>query len=151
MLSGASCSSRPGPSSPGTRSSPLGSSVTSGPLLMHRRRRARRVQEVLDVLDALDLARLADELVDQLAPLDLAAELHDALLRVDRDVALGRVGGAEDLGLDLARERDVVDLRRGLAVLAVLAAALHERELLDDGRGARRDGLARAGHLALAA
>src|SRR4051794_16765789 len=89
------------------------------------------VQEALDLLDALDLARLRDEVVDQLGRVDLAAEHDLAVLGVDVDLALRHVGLAEDLGLDLASEGDVV--RLGLRLLAQVRRLLLERVRLRDG------------------
>ena len=69
------------------------------------------MEQVLDFADALHLAGAALEVLDDLGPLYLAAEEHDSVLDVDVDLALRRVCGPEDLGLDLAGERDVVGLR----------------------------------------
>ena len=56
-----------------------------------RSRCARRVQQVLDAVDALHLARLLAEALDPRL-VGGAAQVRDAGLDVDRDVALGRVG-----------------------------------------------------------
>src|SRR5436305_447896 len=68
------------------------------------------MQEVLDPENALDLARLTGELLREVL-LDLSAQVDDAVFGVDIDLALRHLGVAEDLGLDLARERHVVRLR----------------------------------------
>src|SRR5215210_5453516 len=86
---------------------------------------ARGVQQALDVLDALHLPSLADKLVDQLWGLDLAAQHDLAVLGVDVDLALRNLGVAEDLGLDLARQRHIVGLR--LRLLAQVGDLLLER------------------------
>src|SRR6266508_604511 len=72
---------------------------------------ARNVEQVLDLLDAPNLARALLEILDHRRLLDLAAEDDDAVLRVDVDLPLRHTLVAEDLGLDLARKRDVVRLR----------------------------------------
>ena len=69
------------------------------------------VEKVLDLLDALHVPCLLLEVANQLRLLDLAAKDDDTVLGIDVDLALRHVGVAEDLGLDLARERDVVGLR----------------------------------------
>jgi hypothetical protein len=82
------------------------------------------VEEVLDVLDALHLPRPLLEILDQLRLLDLAAEVDLAVLGVDVDLALRDVGVAEDLGLNLPRQRNVVGLR--LRLLLEVLGLLHE-------------------------
>jgi hypothetical protein len=52
-------------------------------LLVHRCYLAREVEKVLHVADALHRLRALDELVDQLRLLNLAAQLHHAVCRVD--------------------------------------------------------------------
>src|SRR5512133_826073 len=69
---------------------------------------AGRMEQALDLLDTLDPAGLVDELFDQLGRVDLAAQDDLAVLRVDVDRALRHVGVAEDLGLDLLCQGDVV-------------------------------------------
>jgi len=66
------------------------------------------VQEVLDGADALDLARLGAEILDQIGLLELASQVDDTVFDIDVDLSLRHVGAAEDLALDLARQRDVV-------------------------------------------
>src|SRR5205807_8522484 len=72
------------------------------------------MQEVLHVLDLRDPPRVPLELLDLLRSLDLAMEIHDAVSDVDVHAGLWRVGVAEQLGLDLPRQRYVVhaELRR---------------------------------------
>src|SRR4051812_37164413 len=87
------------------------------------------VEQVADVLDAGDLPGGDAELVDLGLVGQLAAQLDDAVVDVDGDRALGDVVRAEELGLDLARERHVV----------VVAAAGHGRRgALDGALGAAR-------------
>src|SRR5215213_3971166 len=107
------------------------------------------VQQVADVPDAADLAGALAQLVDLLLVGQLAAQLDDAVVDVHRHLALGRVGGAEQLGLDLAGERDVVvvlaagDARRRAFDLADGLAAVELGEH-DPDRGGDAD---RAGDL----
>src|SRR5207247_2653380 len=111
--------------------------LTRYPLLVHRCRRARQVQQVLHLPHALNLARLLDELVDQLGPLDLAAKLDDSVLHVDGDLALRCVGVTEDLRADLVRERRVVErFRLFRAVLDLLGDAVRLRGDPTTGPGA---------------
>src|SRR5207248_3985755 len=72
---------------------------------------AGNVQQVLDATDSLNLARLGLQILDQVRLLELAAKIDDAVLDVDVDLPLWDVGAAEDLALDLARQRHVVGLR----------------------------------------
>src|SRR5439155_23934459 len=96
-----------------------------------RRLGAGQVEQVLDVANALDIPRPVHELVDQLRPVDLAAELNDPVLDVDVDPALGHVRRTEDLGLDLLGERGVVE------VLRLLVPVLHRlRHAVDPGADA---------------
>jgi hypothetical protein len=73
------------------------------------------VEQVLDALDAVDLVGLVGEAGDPGVVGDHAAQVDDAGLHVDRHVALRGVGRAEDLGLDLAGERHVVDVLDAMA------------------------------------
>jgi hypothetical protein len=59
------------------------------------------VQQVLHLAHTADLLCPADELVDQLGRIDLAAQLGDALLDVHVHAPLERVLLAEELRLDL--------------------------------------------------
>ncbi len=72
--------------------------------------KAVRVEKVLHVPDALDLPRLLLERLDHVPLVDLAPQDDHAVLGVDVDLALGDVGIAEDLRLDLVRERGVVEV-----------------------------------------
>src|SRR5512133_381802 len=72
---------------------------------------AGNVQQILDCAHSLDFARLGAQIFDQVRLLELAAEIDDTVLDVDVDLPLGHIGAAEDLALDLARQRDVVGLR----------------------------------------
>ena len=94
----------------GSSPSPVDSRSADGLLGLSRRLLARNVQEVLDGADALDLARLGAEILDQIGLLELASQVDDAVFDIDVDLSLRHVGGAEDLALDLARQRDVVGL-----------------------------------------
>ena len=70
------------------------------------------MEQALDLADAVDLLRPLDERVDQVLRRQLAAQLHDALLRVDADRALDLVLVAEELRLDLVLQRRVVVVLR---------------------------------------
>src|SRR5262245_49736547 len=70
---------------------------------------------------------------------DLAAQVGDTGLDVDRHVALRRVGVTEDLGLDLAGEPDVVEVGR-----AAGRGGRHGALGLVSRLGRRRGGLSRA-------
>src|SRR5436190_21476782 len=82
------------------------------------------MQQVLNVSDTLHLAGLAFEILDQVGLLELPAQVDDTVFDVDVDLALRHVGVAEDLGLDLARQCDVVGLRL-LLLLQVSGLLLH--------------------------
>src|SRR6476661_3479709 len=114
-----------------------------------RRGRLREVEQVLDPLDLRYRGGLRLELVDLLGVLRLAAQPYDAVGRVDADLALCDLGGAEELRLDLARDRHVVE-RLGLparaalfrgALLALLLRVLR-RGVVAAAAGHRRDGSA---------
>src|SRR5215213_8078203 len=67
------------------------------------------MDQVLDSTHTLDAPRLLPHPVDVVLALHDAAQEHDALLGVHADLALRDVGTAEQLALDLLRERDVVE------------------------------------------
>jgi hypothetical protein len=90
---------------------PAGSRTDDGLLGLRRCLFTWNVQQVLDGAHSLDLAGLGAEVLDQVRLLELAAQVDDAVLDVDVDLPLRHVGPAEDLALDLARQRDVVGLR----------------------------------------
>src|SRR6266446_2307992 len=96
--------------SSGRSSSPLPAGSRSDDRLLGLRRRllTRTVQQVLDGAHALDLARLGAEVLDQVRLLELAAQVDDAVLDVDVDLARGHLSVPEDLALDLAGQRHVV-------------------------------------------
>ena len=81
---------------------------------MHRRVDAVQVKQALDVSDSLDAPRPLDELGEHADGRHLAAELYDAVLGVDRDLALRHRRVAEELALDLARKGGVVEVTRCL-------------------------------------
>src|SRR3954447_2372931 len=86
--------------------------------LARLRGRLRKMEEGLDVPDLRDRARLLLHRLHHLRVLHLAAKLDDAVDRVHVDVSLRDVGLAEQLRLDLARDRLVAHagLRPGRAV-----------------------------------
>src|SRR5438105_8034686 len=95
--------------------------IRPGSLLVHRRPSSWQVEEVLHVPHALDAPRPLDELLQHVRIRNLAAQLDDAVLRVDVDLPLRHVRVAEDLRLHLVRERGVVVvLRHLLTVLDLL-------------------------------
>ncbi len=67
------------------------------------------MEEVLYPSRLRDPFRRHLEFLDQLRTRDLSPQIHDAVLGVDADCAFRDIGVAEDLGLHLARERDVVE------------------------------------------
>src|SRR6266699_4114739 len=77
---------------------------------LRRRLLAGNVQQVLDRAHSLDLARLRAEILDQIGLLELASQVDHTVFDIDVDLSLRHVGAAEDLALDLARQRDVVGL-----------------------------------------
>src|SRR4051794_12050920 len=87
---------------------------------MHGRWLIRRVQQVLDREDTLDLARLREQVVDHLRALELAAQRDDTARDADIDLSLRGILRAEELRLDLARERRVVVALRLVAPVAQL-------------------------------
>src|SRR5262249_8600664 len=107
-----------------------------GERLCRRRGRARNVEQVLDLLDALDLLRPHLEVLDQLRLLDLAAEDDLAVLGVDVDAPFRDVHVAEDLRLDLERERRVVGLERLVQADRLLLRAADRRNAPDGARTA---------------
>src|SRR5918998_2909603 len=74
---------------------------------------AREMREVLDSAHPVHGARSRHELLHDLVVGHLAAEVDHAVLGVDGDVALGDRVVAEDLALDLAHERRVVQALLG--------------------------------------
>src|SRR4051794_20666945 len=115
-----------------------------------RRRGLRQVEQVLDPLDLRDRCGLRLELLDLVGALRLAAQPHDALGRVHVDLALVHAGAAEDLGLDLARDRAFVEVL-GLAAGPPLAGRLLLALALLLGARRRLLGLRRTGVAAAAA
>jgi hypothetical protein len=101
------------------------------------------VEEVLHLADAVDFHRRLAERLDEALVRDLAAQVDDAVLCIDVDVALRDIGVAEELRLDLGRERRVVGL--------LLRPLLEVRGLLRHAVGLRLDGLSGAAGLAAGA
>src|SRR5215217_2159878 len=66
------------------------------------------MDQILDSTHTLDASRLLPHAVDVVLALHDAPQEHDALLGVHTDLTLRDVGAAEQLALDLLRERDVV-------------------------------------------
>src|SRR5262245_35842757 len=72
--------------------------------------RAGRVEQVLDVAYAGDPPCPGLDARDVLLAVDHPAQEHDTVLGIHADPALaGHARAAEELALDLVRERDVVD------------------------------------------
>ncbi len=90
-----------------------GSLLPAGRVRARRRRGLRQVQQVLYSAHLGDCRDLPLQRADLLAALDLAAQPHDAVDDVDVDGRLRRAGATEDLRLDLASQRHIIDLRLG--------------------------------------
>src|SRR5690242_6740091 len=87
-----------------------GPALTAGGVRAGRRGRVRQVEEVLDLLHLGDRRGLTLDRLDHLGVLRLPADPDDAVRGVDVDLALGVAPAAEDHGLDLARQPDVVEV-----------------------------------------
>src|SRR5918994_1575429 len=85
--------------------------------VVHRRRCAGKMQQILDLPNTLHGTRPLDECFEHVRSRHLAAQLCDAFLHVDVDLTLRNVGIPEDLGLDLVRERRVIEVLRRLSTM----------------------------------
>src|SRR5687767_704765 len=94
------------------------------------------MEQVLDVVNALHAPRALLEVADHLRLADFAAEDDLAVFGVHVDLTLRDLCVAEDLALDLARQRDVVRLT--LRLLERLCAAGQPRQLVLQQRAAAR-------------